>query len=410
MRQSFGPVTRYFSRRTLGACAALAVSAFIAGCTTPPPPQKATTTPTTPAPSTETVVKKVDPDAPVTVALLAPTTATSDRARGAAQDMAAAAQMARADFAPANLLLKVYDTRGTPEGAAAAAAQASAEGAALILGPLFAPTTTAVAPVAKENGLNVLSFSSDSSVAGENVWVLGALPSDELRRVLSYAASQGVTQAALFYPENPYGQRIASTAGEVARGAGIGMGPQVSYPRTFKGIEAASSPAAEAILASGSDAVVIADAGKALRSAAAFLNYYDVAPRDVKYLGLSRWADPANANENSLEGAWFAAPDPQLRTAFAQDFKDEMGRVPTPLAGIAYEAMTAAAAMLNDAKQANVAPFGADAITRARGFDGVAGPFTLTGDGENRRSLAIMEVTKGGLVVIDPAPTRAPAS
>lgn len=409
MRQSSGPVTRYFSRRTLGVCAALAATAVIAGCSTPPPAQQSSGT-SKPAAATQPVVKKVDPDAPVTIALLAPTTASSERARGAAQDMAAAAQMARADFAPDNLLLKVYDTRGTPEGAAAAAAQASAEGAALILGPLFAPTTAAVAPVAKQNGLNVLSFSSDTAVAGDNVWVLGALPSDELRRVLSFASAQGVTQAAIFYPENPYGQRIASTASDVARNSGVGTGPLVSYPRTFKGIEAASRPAAEAILASGSDGVVIADAGKALRSAAAFLNYYDVSPRNVKYLGLSRWADPANANENSLEGAWFAAPDPQLRTAFAEDFNAAMGRVPTPLAGIAYEAMTAAAAMLRDAKQANVAPFADTAITRARGFDGVSGPFSLTTDGENRRSLAIMEVTKGGLIVIDPAPTRAPTS
>lgn len=418
MRQSFGPVTRFFTRRSvnwrfLGTCATLAASAVVAGCMAKPPASGGGTAAAKPVAKPVEAVKTVDVNAPVLVALLAPTTATSDRARGAAQDMAAAAQMARSDVAPENLILKVYDTHGTPEGAATAAENAMRDNAALIIGPLFAATTRTVAPVAKAKGVNVLSFSSDASVAGDNVWVLGALPSDELRRVLSYAAGQGVTQTAIFHPENPYGQRIAQTANEVARSAGVGIGPISSYPRTFKGIEAASRPAAEAIIANGANGVVIADAGKALRSAAAFLNYYDVSPRDVKYLGLSRWADKANTKENSLIGAWFAAPDPEQRTAFARDFNDTMGRVPTPLAGIAYEAMTAASAMLNDAKQAGGAtdgPFTAEAITRARGFAGVSGPFLLTADGENRRALAVMEVTKNGLVVIDPAPAAGPAS
>lgn len=414
MRQSSGPVTRFFTRRAFGACATLAASAIVAGCMSNPPAATSSGAANAPEKKPAQTARTVDVNAPVMVALLAPTTASSDRARGAAQDMAAAAQMARSNGAPANLMLKVFDTRGTPGGAAAAAEQALGEGAALIIGPLFSATTEAVAPVAKAKGVNVLSFSSDASVAGDNVWVLGALPSDELRRVLSYAAAQGVTQTAVFYPENPYGQRVAQTVNGVGRSAGVGIGPVVSYPRTFKGIEAASRPAAQSILSSGADGVVIADAGKALRSAAAFLNYYDVSPRNVKYLGLSRWADPANTSENSLIGAWFAAPDPQLKTAFAEDFNAEMGRVPTPLAGIAYEAMTAASAMLAEAKQsgggASAGPFSAEAITRGRGFDGVAGPFVLTSDGENRRALAIMEVTKGGLVVIDQAPVGAPAS
>ena len=45
--------------------------------------------------------------------------------------------------------LDVKDTGGTPEGAAAAAQSAIAEGAGLILGPLTSPETAAVAPVAR---------------------------------------------------------------------------------------------------------------------------------------------------------------------------------------------------------------------------------------------------------------------
>ena len=47
-------------------------------------------------------------------------------------------------------LLVPKDTKGTPEGARAAAESAVHEGAELILGPLFAQEVEAVAPVARQ--------------------------------------------------------------------------------------------------------------------------------------------------------------------------------------------------------------------------------------------------------------------
>ncbi|MEM7522257.1 MAG: hypothetical protein AAF360_00540, partial [Pseudomonadota bacterium] len=233
--------------------------------------------------------RKVDAKGQVTVALLAPTTAASEGARRAAQDLVAAAQMAKKERGPKNLALKVYDTKGTAAGASAAASRAAAEGAALIIGPMLAGSAQAAGPVAAKANLNMLAFSNDDSVAGGNVWVLGQTPGGELRRLLSYSAARGVSSIAVAYPTNRYGELIASEAPSAASDAGVGVGPFVAYERSFKGIEAASKAGATAIRGQGVSGVLIADRGDALRSMGAFLSYYDVRPGTVRYLGLSRW-------------------------------------------------------------------------------------------------------------------------
>ncbi len=399
MRREKNFVTRFLR---LGAV--MGAAGLLAACASNPPPapqasggQAQQQTQTTPAQPT------VTPNAPVMVALLAPTTASGKRARAAAQDLTAAAQMARRDHGPANMSMKIYDTKGTPAGAAAAASQAVAEGAAIIIGPLLGTSTASVGPIAAAEGVNVLSFSNDATVAGGNVWVLGQLPGEELRRVMGYAASQGVGAVAVTYPTNRYGKLIANEAATAGSGVGVSVGPYVPYERSFQGIERATKDGAGSIRGQA-DGVLIADAGDALRSAAAFLDYYDVSPRRYKFLGTSRWADLKNTKENALIGGWFAAVDPDLKSGFESKFAGAMGRNPSPLAGIAYEAVQAASDMLRDAgSRGDNTPFDFDAITDPRGHTGVAGPFRLLSDGRNRRSLAILEVTETGFFVVDPA-------
>lgn len=392
-----------FVTRFLRLGAAIGAVALAAACSTAPPPQPQATSAQPQQQQAQSTPSRptVDPNAPILVALLAPTTASGERTRAAAQDLTAAAQMARRDHAPANLAMKIYDTQGTQAGAAAAASQAVAEGAALIVGPLLGTNAAAVGPIAKAAGVNVLSFSNDATVAGDNVWVLGQLPGEELRRVMGYAASQGVGSVAVAYPTNRYGELIASEAATAGASVGVVVGPYVPYERSFQGIERAAKEGAGAIRGQ-SDGVLIADAGDALRSAAAFLSYYDVSPRNYKYLGTSRWADPKNTKENALIGGWFAAVDPDLQAGFDAKFASAIGRAPSPLAGIAYEAVQAASDMLNDASRSDDAtPFDAEAITDPRGHSGVSGSFRLLPDGRNQRSLAVLEVTDTGFFVID---------
>ena len=74
---------------------------------------------------------------PVRVALLLPFTASNEAAQKVAAAMFDAAQLAAFDAGDDRFLLIPKDTKGRPEGAAAAARSALADGAEIILGPLF---------------------------------------------------------------------------------------------------------------------------------------------------------------------------------------------------------------------------------------------------------------------------------
>src|ERR1700744_3985074 len=100
----------------------------------------------------------------VKVGLILPLSAQGN-AGVAALSMKNASEMAIAEFKNPNIQLLVKDDGGTPQGAQAAAQQAIAEGAEIIIGPLFAEAVRAVGGVARQRGIPVIAFSTDVSVS-----------------------------------------------------------------------------------------------------------------------------------------------------------------------------------------------------------------------------------------------------
>jgi hypothetical protein len=157
------------------------------------------------------------------------------------------------------------------------------------------------------------------------------------------------------------------------------------------------------------DALLIAEGGARLRELAPLLPYYDIDPGPVRFLGTGQWDEPGLGREPSLVGAWYAASDPESRAVFESRFRDLYGRSPPRLATLAYDAVALAAVL---GKRAGTQPFSRAALTSPSGFAGVDGLFRLLPEGVAERALAILEITRGGAHVIDPAPTtfQTPAS
>ena len=95
-----------------------------------------------------------------------------------------------------------------------------AEGATVLLGPVFAAHAKQVGPVASAAHVPVVSFTTDRSVAAPGVYVMGILPSLQVERVVQYAASQGAKRFAALVPSTPYGQAIAQALNEAATKSG----------------------------------------------------------------------------------------------------------------------------------------------------------------------------------------------
>jgi len=395
------PVPRTVSRGIVTRvmlAAALAIGLASCGPTTvsAPQPQPGQIPPSGPV---------TDPARPVLVALLVPQSATDEGAASAGTALANAGRMAATDLADSGLELRVYDTAGTAGGAATAARQALGEGAALILGPLFGANTPAVAEVAGPAGVNVISFSTDSTIAGGPVFVSGFLPEAEAARIVVFAASRGYDRIGVFHPLTPYGDAALRGAEEGSYGVGARILVSSSYDRTFQGIQDGAEPFAGAATDSGVSAILLPEGGKGLQTVAAFMDYHGLDPAQVRYLGLGQWNASATLQEPTLRGGWFPAPDPDRLDTFVGLYQARYGSRPPFIAVLGYDAVQVAGQLLSEARRVGArTPFGYRELTRPDGFQGALGPLRFRPDGQAERAMAILEVGAGAFEVVDPAP------
>ena len=339
------------------------------------------------------------PTGPVKVAILLP---LSGSAEAVGRDMLEAAQIALFDVGRTDMVLLPRDTGGTTTGAAEAARSAIDAGAELILGPLFASATGTVARIAAEHDLKVISFSNDATVAGENVWVLGFRPEEQVARVIDYARRQGMSRIGALAPDDPYGQRaVNGFQGAMGGGGAAGGASHVFYPpdesELARVVREFTGPAGSQRF----DALLLADGGDRLRSVAALLAFYDVDLRATRPLGTMLWEDdPRLLFEETLQGGWYASVSPDNERRFQGRFQRAFGRDPVTLAGLAYDATALAAVVANTDRS-----FPTARLTDSSGFVGRAGIFRLRGDGTTQHGLAIVEIDNGTARVVDPAPS-----
>jgi ABC-type branched-subunit amino acid transport system substrate-binding protein len=153
---------------------------------------------------------------PAAIALLLPLTGPN---QAVALAMQQAAQLAAAS--PGSPPLDIRDTGGDPARAADAARAAIAAGDPLIIGPLTAEETHAVASVSIPANIPVLSFSSDPTVAAPGIWTLGITPGQQMRRLIAAAAAEGRKRLAALLPDGAFGDALETALADAAGQAGL---------------------------------------------------------------------------------------------------------------------------------------------------------------------------------------------
>ncbi len=395
----------------LGRFCAIAAAAAIAACTprpeTPPPAPPMAVAPQGPIAANPLDrdqpgylrLPGIAPDVtPIRVGIILPFSSSSPGTRALAASMMKAAELAMFDSGNHGILLMTADEgNGGPAGAAAAQ-QLLAQGAEIIIGPLFGPSVAAVTPIARDRGVPVLAFSTEKSVAGNGAFLLSFLPQNEVRRVVSYAAANGHHQFAALVPQSAYGDVVGPAFTDSVTAV---HGNIVDVERFAPNAGAVAAPSS-AVAKSGADAILIAQGGVILRAIGPTLSL-DGAGRDkVKLLGTGLWDDPALTREASLEGGWYAAPAPGADAQFIAKYRAAFGSAPANLASLSYDAVSLVALL---AQGQPYHRFTAAALMDPNGFAGVNGIFRFNADGTSERGLAVLEMNPSGPVVVSPAPT-----
>lgn len=348
---------------------------------------------------------RVDLSQPVQVALLVPL-GTGDPSREAiGRSLVNAAELARADLRDATIDLRIYETRGSTEGGAAAASRAVAEGASIIVGPLFSTAAAGAGPVAEAGGLTVLALSNNPSVAGGNVFLVGPTFRNTASQLIGHAQSRGLSNVAVVYPNGIEGESARDAVRDAAQGRGAALVGSQSYDLSVASINAAAGPIAASLQASGANAVILTDGPTGgLGFIADALRGAGLSPSGALFMGMQRWdVSGETLALPSLQGGVFAAPDPGPLAAFNGRYQTAYGERPHELAVVAYDGINAVGTMIAEARAEGGSPFSTARLTQPRGFAGASGPFRFTPDGLNQRNLAIFEVRGGQAVLISPA-------
>jgi ABC-type branched-subunit amino acid transport system substrate-binding protein len=335
---------------------------------------------------------------PVRVGIILPFSSGTPAVKALAAAMLKSAQLAVYESGNKDIILMTADEGSTPESAAGAAVRLLDQGAEILVGPLYAPSVKAIRHEAQDRGVLVLSFSTDRSVAGDGVYLLGFLPQNDTSRVVNYALAQGHHKFAALVPNTSFGEvTLDAFKGAVTDGKGE-VGPVEHFYATVDGVLAPATTIAK----TDADAVFIPLGGTVLRAAAPVLSTGGLDPSKVKLLGTGQWNETANTSEPTLNGAWFAGPDPKAEITFNAKYRDAFGANPPQLAALSYDAVSLVASL---AKGDPYKRFTRAALADPNGFSGADGIFRFSADGTAERGLAVLSVTPDGFHVVDPAPT-----
>ncbi|NEK22819.1 ABC transporter substrate-binding protein [Sulfitobacter sp. JBTF-M27] len=345
---------------------------------------------------------KIDANAPVPVALLVPRggSASDDLL---AQNLENAARLAIRDLDGVNVDLRVYATAGNAGTAASMASQAVSEGAKIILGPVYGEAANSAGVAVASNGVNVLSFSNNPTIAGGNVFVLGPTFANTANRLVGYAKRNGKDRIVILHAQDVAGQLGRNAIQQAISANGATLAGSVDYALSQESVVAAVPRVKAAVDGAGANALFLTtSSASALPLFAQLLPEAGIQTASTQYIGLTRWdIPPQTLSLPGVQGGWFALPDPGASGAFRQKYNAAYGSDPHPLAGLAFDGIAAVGALAKSGK--STALTGAS-LTQGAGFRGASGIFRLRRDGTNERGLAVATIRNQGVVVLEGAP------
>ena len=337
----------------------------------------------------------------VQVALLVPAGAPDPNMAVISDSLTRAAQLAVSESGAGLVTLRVYSTAGDTTRAVAVAKQAVAEGADIILGPLYAQNAAAVGN-ALPRSMSVLSFSNNTAVAGGNVFVMGNTYDNIAAQLGSFAAQQGKRRVFVINAQSAAEVAIRDAAISGLGGTGVQVVGTGTFDLSQDSIVAALPGIAAQAQAAGADTLLLtSDTYEALPTLVGLMPDFGLPKTTYQYMGVARWDRPPSATSlPGLQDGWFTLPDPAAAPEFNRRYIAAHGEAPHLLASLAYDGIRAIAQQASRGGASALTP---QAMVNSGGFSGATGNFRFLSNGTNRRDLAIATIRNNSVTILKQA-------
>ena len=227
----------------------------------------------------------------------------------------------------------------------------SAENGKIYIGPINNQYTKETKKFCNKN-IVFLSFSSDTNLANDCVYLLNFFPKNELQQLFNYLGED--SKVALLYPENSYGYMINNIIDDIANNSQSIIINRSSYKNDLSNVRNAIKELGKyelrkyelnrqkQILKNQNDAnakkrlkklekfkttkdydfthILIADYGINLLQVAPLLPYYDIDPNIVQFIGTGVIDDDNFFFEPSLQGAIFPGIQKDKRQGLLENY------------------------------------------------------------------------------------------
>ena len=273
----------------------------------------------------------------------------------------------------------------------------------LIIGPLFSDSISTVQPLLSELSIPALTLTNNQDMATPNSWVLGYIPEQQIDLLLSQSIEAGRNKIAVLAADDVFGQRVLQHTTDRLGDFGLQpaeimiLGPdrlneEANLREAIKQFSRYREPENDDTLVLSPapyDSLILAGLPRFLLRVAPVLDYYDLGPDRVHYLGTDLWDRPELLTEPSLQDSYIAVAKQPDDTAFRNLWFQAFDLEPSNFAKLGFDVLAVAGALQPQIDSPENWP---KYLARKQGFSGFTGSFRLLPDGTNVRNFEVKQL------------------
>ena len=320
------------------------------------------------------------------------------------------------------LELHIKDTEAKSDKVKKVLSELIDEGVKVVIGPLFSKSLAAIQSEVASNNINLFALTNNINLRNKGIWIFGVDPQAQTEKVLRYAFEKGSKNIAALLPQNAYGLHLFDTITsfskanlmkiekiefynfsvesqrKTAQKISEGFEDYKIYLDKIKEQDNEEDKSNGIFMEKPFDSVFIAASGQNLTVLSSQLQYNNVDPKEVQYLGISSWEDNSILNEPALEGGVFVTTSEMYQKKIKLIYKNSFSKEMPKIAMIAYDIVALLGSLKNLGSNFNIYD-----LVNDEGYIGLRGLFRLKKDGVVERAFQLKKIKNKKFTILKKA-------